>query len=227
MHKLISIILFFTILISCKQDLKTPETKEITTINSTNSIAEKIANNNGFKNWKNVSEIHYTFNVLRGRKAISRSWEYHPKTNDVKMVSITDTLHYNRNNIDSLSIKFDKAFINDKFWLLAPFNMLWDSGITFSEEQNVEAPISREILNKLTATYSNEGGYTPGDAYDFYYDKDYVIKEWSFRKGNLKRPSLSTTWEGYKTVNGITFSTIRQDSTKLFKVYFTDISVKN
>ena len=51
--------------------------------------------------------------------------------------------------------------------------------------------------------YSNEGGYTPGDAYDIYFDDNYIIKEWSYREGNITEPSLSNTFENYQEFNGI------------------------
>ena len=62
-------------------------------------------------------------------------------------------------------------------------------------------------MNMITITYPNEGGYTPGDAYDIYFDEDYMIKEWTFRKGNSEDPSLSTTFENYKDYNGIKIAT--------------------
>jgi len=142
------------------------------------------------------------------------------------MTSVTDTIQYNRNSVDSLSLKFDKAFINDKYWLMTPFNLVSDTGITITEKNEAIAPISRDTLHLLTIIYSNEGGYTPGDAYDFFYNSEYEIKEWNFRKGNLNRPSLSTTWEENKEFEKITFSTMHKDETGLFKVFFTDISVK-
>ncbi len=108
------------------------------------------------------------------------------------MESAKDTMQYIRNSIDSINQKFDKAFINDVFWLLAPFNLVWDSGITFIEKKQVIAPISKDTLNQLTVVYSNEGGYTSSDGYDFFYDNEYTIKEWNFRKGNAKKISLST-----------------------------------
>ena len=95
--------------------------------------------------------------------------------------------------MDSIAMKTDASFINDKYWLLAPFNFVWDDGVTFSEKKHVIAPISKDTLDQLTLVYSDEGGYTPGDAYDFYFGKDYIIKEWAFRKGNNSIPSLIST----------------------------------
>ena len=221
---------FITILfLACKQTGKQPEINLPTSKTSTKQIpetAQKIAKKYGIENWDKVSQIAFTFNVNRRKMPFQRSWVWHPKTGKVTMTTLKDTIKYNRNKIDSLSLKYDKAFINDKYWLLAPFNLVWDKGTSFSEKQKAVAPISKDTLSLLTITYNNDVGYTPGDAYDFYYDTNYLIKEWSFRKGNKKTPSLSTTWEENKTVKDIIFSTMRQDSTGYFKVFFTDISIK-
>jgi len=48
---------------------KTIQTKAIPELSS----AEKIANNYGFKNWKEVTELEFTFNVLRNKMPFSRS----------------------------------------------------------------------------------------------------------------------------------------------------------
>ena len=156
---------------SCKKD------KNIDSEEKSFTIAEKIANAHGYKNWQNVSKIDFTFNVDRDSSHFERSWQWEPKTNNVVMISKGDTVSYNRAQIDSTNLNTDKAFINDKYWLLAPFNLAWDEGTTISEPVKEEAPISKKELNKITLTYSSEGGYTPDDAYDFYYGDDFLIKD--------------------------------------------------
>ncbi len=99
------------------------------------TTAEKIARANGFDVWKNVSEIAFTFNVDRGENHFDRSWVWKPKTGDVNFMSSKDTLNYNRSKMDSLIMKTDRAFINDKYWLLAPYQLMWDEGTTFSEKE--------------------------------------------------------------------------------------------
>ena len=142
------------------------------------------------------------------------------------MIMGADTISYNRMTMDSITQQTDARFINDKYWFLAPFNLVWDKGTTFSEKQNVIAPISKDTLNQLTVVYGDDGGYTPGDAYDFYFGKDFVIREWIFRQGNDSLPSMTNTWEDYKDFNGLRPATMRKDSTGDFKLYFTNISVK-
>ena len=194
--------------------------------NTVLGTAEKIALKNGYLNWKNVNEIAFTFNVDRGERHFERSWVWKPKTEDIILVSATDTVAYNRKSMDSIAIKTDASFINDKYWLLAPFNLVWDAGLTFSEKEQVIAPISKDTLDQLTIVYANEGGYTPGDAYDFYFGKDYIIKEWAYRKANDSIPSLITTWEDYETFNEIKISKMHKDSTGNWKLFFSNIRVE-
>ncbi|PHR14871.1 MAG: hypothetical protein COA40_01490 [Aequorivita sp.] len=220
----------FLMLLGCNNGQNTSENpntaSKVTDSLENTSLNYKIANANGFQHWKNISEIKFTFNVDRGENHFERSWIWKPKIGDVTMVSVNDTVNYNRSKMDSLTMKTDAAFINDKYWLLVPYQIVWDEGTTFSEKKNTVAPISKDTLNQLTIVYGNEGGYTPGDAYDFFYDENYRIKEWNYRNGNAKKPSISTTWEDYENFNGLEISKMHKDSTGGFKLYFTKISVK-
>ena len=119
---LLSLIVFT---FSCKQEAK----KEIVTPEQELTIAQKIANAHGFEHWKEVSQIKFTFNTSRSE----RSWTWNPKTQDVMLVNKGDTISYNRSKVDSISIEADRAFINDKYWFLAPFQLVWDKGATVSE----------------------------------------------------------------------------------------------
>ena len=212
----IIVILFFC---GCKQSDKTAlPASELT-------VAQKIANAHGVQNWDKVSLIEFTFNVDRDSSHFERTWKWEPKTNRVTMISKADTVSYYRDEIDSTTLKTDRSFINDKYWLLAPFNLVWDEGTTISEPIAEEAPISKKQLHKITLTYSNEGGYTPGDAYDFYYDEDFIIKEWVYRRQNSKEASLICSWEGYQDFKGIK---IAQEHIKLegnWNLNFTNLNV--
>lgn len=212
-------------IISCKSDVKEPQTS--TNPETSLTIAEKIAYANGFENWKNVSQLEFTFNVDSDSTHFERSWVWNPKTNDVTMISEKDTLSYNRKSVDSLSLNADKGFVNDKFWLLAPYQLVWDTSASISEPIQEESPISKTVMNKVTTTYTNEGGYTPGDAYDFYYDDDFMIKEWVFRQNDSKEPSMMTTWEDYDDYNGIKLAKSHKKAEGDWKLYFTNINVSN
>jgi hypothetical protein len=143
------------------------------------------------------------------------------------MMTATDTVRYKRSEMDSTQLKADQAFINDKYWLLAPYQLVWDQrNSTLSEKSSQIAPISGDTLNMLSITYSNDGGYTPGDAYDFYFGKDFTVKEWVFREANDSVATMTNTWEDYEDFNGIKIAKMHKDTTGGFEVYYTGISVQ-
>ncbi|GGI56799.1 hypothetical protein GCM10011444_11080 [Winogradskyella haliclonae] len=210
-------------MLSCKSDKSETPTKDKKEL----TIAEKIANAHGFENWKNVTEVQFTFAVDRDTiKGSGRSWSWLPKKDSVYAFDGNDTLKYSRKNINSTSITPDRAFINDKYWLLVPFQLIWDTTATISEPVKATAPISKTDMDMITILYPSEGGYTPGDAYDIYYDKHYMIKEWSFRKGNSEEPQLSNTFENYRDYNGIKIAIDHKKDNGKWNLNFTDVKVK-
>jgi hypothetical protein len=190
------------------------------------SYLRQLAVAHGFNHWSTVKEIRFTFNVDRDSSHFERSWIWETGPNRVTRITAMDTIQYYRNQVDSTLTSVDAGFINDKFWLLAPYQWVWDEK-SFSDTliRNVAAPISGNLLDKLTITYGNEGGYTPGDAYDFYIGKDSLISEWVFRKGNQSEPSLSTTWEDYISLKGLKIGSMHKNAEGSFKLYFTGIKV--
>ena len=128
--------------------------------------------------------------------------------------------------MDSLSIKTDRAFINDKFWLLIPFQLIWDEGTTISNSTKDIAPLSKTQLNKIILTYSNKGGYTPGDAYDIYFDENYLIKEWAFRKGNKTEAGLINTFENHQDFKGIKIALEHKKANGNWNLKFTNVTIK-
>ncbi|WP_373516501.1 hypothetical protein [Pricia sp.] len=229
-------IVFFT---SCKTDTKTESTANNISKNSTDepaatsnketTIVEKIAQANGMDNWTTIEELKFTFNVDReGNPHFERSWIWKPKTNEVTALSAEDTLTYDRNDtdMDSTVYKTNGNFVNDKYWLMAPLNIMWDAENTTTEHtMESEAPISKKPMQKLTVTYAQEGGYTPGDAYDLYFGDDFIVQEWVFRKGNQAEPSMTTTWEDYTDEGGLKISKMHQNEEGNFKLYFTGVEV--
>ncbi|RZS91942.1 hypothetical protein [Aquimarina brevivitae] len=230
------------VLVSCNSEPKkkkydTEETKEIRNPEIIDrkedmvSTPEAIANAHGYADWKDVIEVAFTFNVDRDSTHFERSWKWYPKKNSVTAITVdstetTSTYTYNRNDMDSTAIAKDRGFINDKYWLFAPLQLVWDQN-NYKAEVSVSetAPISQKKMQKLTIVYDNDGGYTPGDAYDFYFEGDFKIKEWVYRAKNQDKPSMITTFEDYKSYNGLklpTMHTVKDADTKL---YFTDVEI--
>ncbi|MGX1930758.1 hypothetical protein [Flagellimonas sp. 2504JD4-2] len=213
----------FFVFISCKTEPKKAEKDET----PKQTIAEKIAHAHGYDNWKSVNEITFTFNVDRDSTHFERTWVWKPKTNEVTAITANDTLVYHRKSMDSVATKANAGFINDRYWILAPFNLIWDANNYTSEHlQEEEAPISKKQMQKLTIVYGNEGGYTPGDAYDFYFGDDYILREWVFRKENQAEPSTVTTWEDYVEMGGLQLAQDHKKAEGSFSLNFTNLKVQ-
>lgn len=229
MRKIFSILLISTFFLGCKDGKSgpenIPETDSIENV-TTLSTAQSIAKAYGIDQWSNVEELNFTFNLELPNRRLERSYRWKPKTNEVTYMALEDTIQYDpMNALDSLQIATDQRFINDKYWLLAPFQLVWDENLTFIEQFRAIAPISKDSLHLLTAVYPNVGGYTPGDAYDFYYNDDYVIKEWVYRAGNQPEPSLITTWEDIQEYSEVKLTRSHKDSTQNFHLHFTNLSI--
>jgi len=145
----------------------------------------ELANAHGLQEWPNVEAIEFTFQVNR-EPPVVRHWRW-----DINEGQVTRTIDGNSHTIQLNALEGEKdteahsQFVNDKFWLLFPFSIVW-SAPTVTDHGEVEIEISREIVKvqKLTALWPNEGGYTPGDAYDLFIAEDDEILGWAFRRAN-------------------------------------------
>jgi hypothetical protein len=214
------------LIIGCKEDQKNA-TSSTAEVSKPKNLLELLADRHGYENWKHVERIGFTFNVDRDTSHYERSWVWDLKEDRVTRIAGGDTLSYLRSEVDSTVARADAGFINDKFWLLAPYQWVWDQqSFTHDFKEDAIAPISGDSVFQLTITYGQEGGYTPGDAYDFYLDRDSILREWVYRKGNQPEPSLITTWEGYEDFEGLSIATMHVNTQGKSRLYFTGIRVE-
>lgn len=197
------------------------------------SFPQLIAGKYGIESFTNISSISYTFNVRNKDVNAKRQWIWEPKTGKVtyhgpdesgKNVDFT----YNRNNMDknsAMTIFVDKKFINDQYWLLFPFHLVWDKNVEITNAGEKKFPLSNEKGTSLIVEYKNNVGYTPNDVFELFLGKDNMIKEWLYRPGGSKEKSRPYSWEGNKKFDGITISTEHNGSGNSVKVWFTDIKV--
>jgi len=185
---------------------------------------EKIAKAYGIENFKKINSLQYTFNVERDSSLIvSRTWKWNRITGEIIAINSADTVSFHQGELTDELEKLDHRFINDKYWLLFPYQLIWDSNMTYTNEGLQSAPISGDQLTKLIIQYGNEGGYTPGDAYDLYLDENWIIREWEFRKSGKYEPGSMVTWEGYTDVNGVLLATNHTNKEGNFRLFFSDI----
>ena len=189
------------------------------------TVAEKIAANSGIEKWDDIALVKFTFTaeVPAKDKSISRTWLWSPKSGTVQYVDANYT--YNRNILNGADRTRDAMFVNDSFWLLFPFNLVWTEGLELTlGDGPVKSPIAGTPMGMLTVQFPDEGGYTPGDAYDVFYDADFRIQEWIFRKGGQSEPSLISTWERYQDFSGISIATDRKGPSG-FRLQIKDILI--
>ena len=193
-----------------------------------NALAQKVADAYGIKNFKKAKSMSFTFNVKRDTfPSTYRSWDWNIAENTVTMTTPKQTVTYRRDTIQSAAMKsVDGKFINDQYWLMFPFHTVMDKGCTLTQKGNVSAPISKANSTMLTVQYNNVDGYTPGDAYDLYIDKNYMVTEWVYRSKGVAKASLNTKWEETVKNKGVKTATNFPSEDGKFRIYFTGVSVK-
>ncbi len=223
MHHLTHLILILSLLMT----VLTPPTVYAEEV-SHHPVAVQVANAYGFENWDQVEEIRYTFNVLRGKKHTARTWTWRPNDGLVTLEKQdADPVTYKQSEINEDTPKdlrkIDHHFINDVYWLLYPFQLVW-SNPAVTDEGDTPLPIGEGSARKLITQYPDEGGYTPGDAYDLYLDNNNLITHWVFRRGGGDKGN-AMTWENNIDLGPIKVCTDHYNADKSFRLWFDGLSL--
>ena len=197
------------------------------------TLAEKVADAYGFRNFQKVKSISFTFNVQATNKQVKRSWQWEPEANKVTYSGPNrdgkqTTYSYVRGAIDkkdTIKTFVDAMFTNDQYWLLFPFHLMWDKKAEIVDAGTRPYPISKKLSHCLIVKYAPAaGGYTPGDIFELYIGEDNLIHEWIYRQGGRENGRI-LTWEDYKKINGLNLSTLHNTADKSFKLWFSGIKV--
>jgi len=189
------------------------------------SLLDSIADTYGYQSWEDVEQISFTFNVDRPTRKSARSWQWDVKNSLVRSTIDTATVQYNKQQVDSTMMGIDARFINDSYWLLFPFKLVWDRDSFTYKVEDTDAVSNKEaIQRKVTISYGDSGGYTPGDIYEFYVDSKYHITEWTWRKSNDSVARIRTKWAPPKNFNGLWLTTHHQGEDEL-SIYFSGVEV--
>lgn len=196
-----------------------------------NPEAARIARAYGLPKFDRVAAIRYTFNVKLPDKTVSRNWVWEPGPDRVTFTPAgadAEAVTYDRANREAAEIdpKIDAWFINDNFWLLFPFQVEWTPHLTVTTARNQPLPLSDGRASRVTVQFPPDEGYTPGDAYDLYYDgSDYRIRQWVYRKAGAATPTRATTWEDHAKAGPILLSLDHRGEGG-FRVWFTNVAVR-
>lgn len=222
MKQVFIIVLLTAFLCACKNEPK----QETQVSKEEDSILYQIAEAHGLENFSDIETLKYTFNVQRNDSLVSsRTWEWHPQRQEATLRTADSVITYNYKT-DAAELKeVDQKFINDQYWLLFPFHLVWDE-LKYEHHEKVKAPLSGKELQQVIVTYPENAGYTPGDVYEIYFEDDYLIQEWVYRSGGSTANPLVTTWEDYETFEGMKMATMHQNPDNTFQLFFTNIEVE-
>jgi hypothetical protein len=202
-------------------------------------IAEQLAKTYGLDSFGQIEAIRYTFNVQFPGVNVSHSWVWEPKTGKVsyegkdkegKPVKAT----YLRSQLNSqpanVKDEIEPAFVNDQYWLVFPFHVYWDTSADVQDLGMQKLPLGKGSAKRVVVKYPMEaGGYTPGDTWELFVGPDGRVKEFIYRRGGTKKPSVViATWAGYKKAGPLLISTDHRGTAdgKPLHLFFSDVSVK-
>jgi hypothetical protein len=193
-------------------------------------LHESVADAYGIQSFGSVDKIRYTFNVKVGERRVRRSWVWEPHANQVTFEKNGKPFTYNRNEMNNNPPeefkKIDAQFINDQYWLLFPFHLVWDDKANIENTGEHRLPMGDGNGERLVVTYPPTGGYTPGDVYELFIDNNHRISQWIYRRGGSPKPTRIATWEDHRAVGPLTICFNHKGSDGGFHLWFSDVAVK-
>src|SRR5215831_1503166 len=190
-------------------------------------IAEQIAKTFGLDSFGQIEAIRYTFNLDLGALKLSRAWVWEPKADWIsyegkdkagKPVKAT----YVRAQLSSqpavVQDEVAPAFVNDQYWLLFPFHVVWDEGADVQDLGRHKRPLGKGSARRVVVKYGAAGGYAPGDTWELYVGADHRVAEFIYHGGGSgiqKRPRVLIATDHRGTADG-----------KPVRVFFSHVSVK-
>ncbi len=228
MKSILTLCLLLSILIGCKDKSDKTGNSELSTTEISSEelpITKKIANANGLEDFQKLEELNFTFNVkVNDTLRSERAWKWFPKTKKIVLTEKGETISYTQgDSLNDKTLAADQKFINDSYWLLFPYQLVWSEFESNYNEKAI-APISNQEMQKLTINYKGKGGYSPDDSYHLFFGDDMMIKEWTYVSSTGRE--LTTTWEDYETFKGVPISKMHKTADGSFQLYFSDISFK-
>ncbi len=193
---------------------------------------QKVAQAAGLDEFGSVEAMSFTFNADLGEKKFTRSWTWLPDSNEVTLHGEKDAedTTYEREKLESDEsgelAEIDKQFVNDLYWLIFPIQVAWDSSVSIEKLPEDAAAVFPDAFAGLRVRYPEGVGYTPGDVYDLFYDADYRVSHWVFRKGGSAVPTLASEWKDYKKFQPLNISLNRTSPDGSVRIWFEDVSVK-
>ncbi|MCU1279268.1 MAG: hypothetical protein JWM53_2814 [bacterium] len=116
-----------------------------------------------------------------------------------------------------------EAFINDSYWLLAPFKV-FDPGVTLADGGQDKGP-NGEACDVLKLSFAGVG-LTPRDVYWMLVDrKSHLMVEWKYVLGGESKAPTAFAWSDWKKVGPIELASMRTGIGKPSVIRFDNLKV--
>ena len=160
-----------------------------------------------------------TLSMIRFNYPRGHNYEWNRKENKVRVKweenDVLIDLNVSPEEYDAIAYQGYKYFINDSFWLIAPFKVR-DSGV-------VRSTVGVEGGRGLLVSYTT-GGVTPGDSYLWILDERGFPTAWKLWTSNVPIGGLEFKWGGWVEKEGVWFSTFHPS--KLIDIEITGLEVQ-
>jgi hypothetical protein len=202
------------------------------------AIAEKTAKEFGIDSFGQIEAVRYTFNLDFAYGKVSRTWTWEPKTGRVTYESKDKSgqpvkVTYLRSELSSqpadVKDNVEPSFVNDQYWLIFPFHVIWDDTPEVTDKGMEKLPLGKGTAEHLVVKYPSNVGYTPGDTWELFIGSDNRVREFIYRRGGPKKPSIViAAWTDYKKAGPLLVATDHRGTAdgKPFRLTFSNVAVK-
>jgi hypothetical protein len=194
-------------------------------------VRHELARRYGIEAFAQVEVLRFTFNAQVGTKTVRRAWIWKPPTGKVTAVTgkqrlpVTFTHPPAGKPSDAGLRALDAKFVNDRYWLLFPLHLVWDTTAEVEDRGWGPRPLGDGRARWIAVSYPAEGGYTPGDVYELFLNDDGLIAEWIYRRGGAPAPTRMSTWEDHRRLGPLRVS-LDHRGPDGFRVWFSDVALK-
>jgi len=183
-----------------------------------------------------IDRLDFTFHVAPEGREIVRRWSWRPATGEVTRWTTSEGgvevaylfRHPLGPEAGDEAREADRAFLNDRYWLLFPHRLGEDTGVTVEVAcEQAPLPFGDGQGWHFTARYApDSGGYTPGDAYELWVGDDHRVLEWAFHRGGSEEAALTVRFADHQRVGPLVLSLARPGADGQNFVWFTDVAVE-
>lgn len=208
---------------------------------------ELIAAMGGNAGWEKARQFRFDFVVLKEGVAVARfshAWDRY--TGDYRLEGTDKTgapfsVYFNVNSrdgkafVNALPAEGEQKakllenaygrFINDMYWLLAPWKM-FDPGVSLKYDGEKPCPDGGPC-DVLKLSFENVG-LTPQDVYWFWLGREpRRMVQWQYVLGGASEPPTTAAWKDWRTMGGISLSLDKPMSGEPFEIRFENVSVSD